>query len=101
MLNTVITLQQIGMCHAIIFKIVLFYSYEIYKYVLPFLIHVIFYISCLLSCNLSYLLHQFFSTCGIKYIFVYTYVGSCKVMPSTLQEDFAKWHLSTIKIGTQ
>ena len=66
MLNTIITLQQISMCYAIIFKIVLFYCYEMYKYVLPFLIHVNFYISCLLSCNLSYLLHQFLSTCGTK-----------------------------------
>jgi hypothetical protein len=66
MLNTIITLQQISMCYAIIFKIVLFYCYEMCNYVLPFLIHVNFYISCLLSCNLSYLLHQFLSTCGTK-----------------------------------
>jgi hypothetical protein len=36
-----------------------------------------------------------------KYIFVSTYVGSWKVMPSTLQEYSAKWHLFTTKIGTQ
>jgi hypothetical protein len=53
-LNIIITLQQISMCHTIIFKIILFYCYEMYNYVLPFLIHVNFYISCLLSCNLSF-----------------------------------------------
>jgi hypothetical protein len=36
-----------------------------------------------------------------EYIFVSTYVGSWKVMPATLQEYSAKWHLFTIKIGTQ
>jgi hypothetical protein len=36
-----------------------------------------------------------------KYILVSTYVGSWKVMPATLQEYSAKWHLFTIKIGTK
>jgi hypothetical protein len=36
-----------------------------------------------------------------KYIFVSTYVGSWEVMPATLQEYSVKWHLFTIKIGTQ
>jgi hypothetical protein len=78
MLNT-ITLQQISMCHAIIFKIVLFYCYEMFKYVLSFLIHINFYISCLLSCNLSYLLHQFLSTRGTK---VHFCLHLCRLMES-------------------
>lgn len=36
-----------------------------------------------------------------KYIFVFTYVSSWRVMPTTILEDSAKWHLFTIKIGTQ
>jgi len=65
-----------------------------YKYALPFLIHVNFYISCLLSCNLL-------STRGTNHIFVSTYVGSWEVMLAILKEYSVKWHLFTIKIGTQ
>ena len=71
MLNTIITLQ-ISKCHAITFKIVLFYCYEMYKYALPFLIHVNFDISCLLSCNLL-------STRGIK---VHFCLHLCRLMES-------------------